>query len=94
MNKLGSRTVTGAKYVYLAVFFVLLAGFFNPIINNTSFDSVIAGTLILAMGLIGGVLIYKASTSDARRGVYLGMGLGLVTISLMLVLQVSRSVFG
>lgn len=92
MNKLSSKAITGAKYVYLIAFFVLLSGFFHPIITGTSFDSVIIGTLILFVGLAGGVLIYKAGTSDKRRGIYLGGGFGLIAISLAYILQLTGRV--
>ena len=89
MNKLGSKAITSAKYVYLVIFFVLLAGFFHPIITGTSFDTVIIGTLILFVGLAGAVLVYKAATSDSRRGIYLGGGFGLIAISLAYILQLT-----
>ena len=89
MNKLGSKAITSAKYVYLVIFFVLLAGFFHPIITGASFDTVITGTLILFVGLAGAVLVYKAATSDSRRGIYLGGGFGLIAISLAYILQLT-----
>ena len=92
MNKLSSKAITGAKYVYLIAFFMLLSGFFHPIITGASFDSVITGTLILFVGLAGGVLVYKAATSDKRRGIYLGGGFGLIAISLAYVLQLTGRV--
>ena len=92
MNKLGSKAITGAKYIYLVIFFVLLAGFFHPIITGTSFDTVITGTLILFVGLAGTVLVYKAATSDSRRGIYLGGGFGLIAISLAYIIQLTGRV--
>ena len=89
MNKLSSKAITGTKYVYLVAFFMLLSGFFHPIITGTSFDTVITGTLILFVGLAGGILIFKAATSDKRRGIYLGGGFGLIAISLAYVLQLT-----
>ena len=92
MNKLSSKAITGAKYVYLVAFFVLLSGFFHPVITGTSFDSVITGTLILFVGLAGAVLVFKAGTSDKRRGIYLGGGFGLIAISLAYILQLTGRV--
>ena len=89
MNKLGSKVITSAKYVYLVIFFVLLAGFFHPVITGANFDTVITGTLILFVGLAGAVLVYKAATSDSRRGIYLGGGFGLIAISLAYILQLT-----
>ena len=89
MSKLGTKALTGFKYVYLAIFFALLSGFFYPLINNLPADSVIIGTLILFVGLAGGVLVYKAATSEKRRMIYLGGGFGLMAISLAYVSQLT-----
>ncbi len=89
MSKLGSKTITGIKYVYLTAFFALLAGFFHPQITGQSFDSVIVGVLVLFVGLAGGVLLYKAATSK-RRGIYLGGGFALIAISLFYIFQLTE----
>ncbi len=89
MNKLSTKAITGAKYVYLVVFFVLLTGFFHPIITGTSFDNVITGTLVLLVGLAGGVLVYKAATSESKRRIFFGGGFGLIAISLYFVFQMT-----
>ena len=67
MNKQSSRLLVGFKYVYLIVFFALLAGFFYPLITDTGFGIVIIGVLVLFVGLAGGVLIYKSASSENRR---------------------------
>ena len=92
MNKLSSKAITSAKYVYLVIFFMLLSGFFHPIITGASFDTVITGTLILFVGLAGAVLVFKAATSDKRRGIYLGGGFGLIAISLAYIMQLTGRV--
>ncbi len=89
MSKLGSKTITGIKYVYLIVFFALLAGFFYPLINERSFDNVITGVLVLFVGLAGGILLYKGATSSTRRGIYLGGGFALIAISLSYIFQLT-----
>lgn len=89
MSKTVSRAITGIKYVYLAIFFALLSGFFHPLITGAPFDSVIVGVLVLFVGLAGGVLVYKAATSDKRRGIYLGGGFGLIAISLAYIFQLT-----
>ena len=89
MSKLNTKVITGAKYIYLIVFFALLAGFFHPIITDTSFDNVITGTLVLFIGLAGGVLVYKATTSESKRGIFFGGGFGLIAISLYFVFQMT-----
>jgi hypothetical protein len=92
LNKLSSKAITGIKYVYLVMFFALLAGFFNPLITGASFDTVILGTLILFVGLAGTVLIFKAATADKRRGIFLGGGFGLIAISLTYIFQLTGRV--
>jgi len=89
MSKLGSKTITGIKYVYLTVFFALLAGFFHPLITGQSFDGTIIGVLVLFVGLAGGILLYKAATSSTRRGIYLGGGFALIAISLSYIFQLT-----
>jgi len=69
------------KYVYLIVFFTFLAGFFHPLITNTSFDGVIIGVLILLIGLAGGILLFKSATYSGKKGLLLGAGLGLMALS-------------
>jgi len=87
MSKITSKALTGAKYIYLIFFFALLSGFFHPLITGTSFDPVIFGVIILFIGLAGTVLVYKAATSENKRGIYLGGGFGLIAISFAYILQ-------
>ena len=89
MNKTSSKLLTGFKYVYLVAFFALLAGLFHPLITDTSFDGVITGVLVLFVGLAGGVLLYKAATSENRRGIFLGGGFTLMAISLFYIFQLT-----
>ncbi len=84
--QLGSKKIlTGARYIYLAVFFALLSGAFYPVITHSSWDNVIIGTLILFVGLAGTVSIYKAGTTEKHRKPYLIIGLALTAIALFLV---------
>jgi len=89
MSKLNTKIIIGVKYIYLIVFFALLAGFFHPIITDTSFDNLITGTLVLFIGLAGGVLVYKATTSESKRGIFFGGGFGLIAISLYFIFQMT-----
>ncbi|MGY5148512.1 MAG: hypothetical protein ACW9W3_00445 [Candidatus Nitrosopumilus sp. bin_68KS] len=89
MNKTSSKVLAGFKYIYLVAFFALLAGFFHPLITNTSFDSVIIGVLILFVGLAGGVLLYKAATSEKKREIFLGGGFTLMAISLYYIIALT-----
>jgi len=87
LSTINSKAIIGAKYVYLILFFALLSGFFQPLIAGATFDNVIFGVIILFVGLAGAVLVYKAATSENRRGIYLGGGFGLIAISFAYILQ-------
>ena len=84
--------LTGFKYVYLIAFFALLSGFFHPLITNTNFDSVVIGVIVLFIGLAGGVLLYKSAISEKRRGIFLGGGFALISISLFYIFQITGRV--
>ncbi len=74
------------RYAYLLVFFALLAGVFYPLITyQKSFDIVIQGIATLFLGLVGAILLFKATTSDKRRGLFIAMGFALIAISLALI---------
>ena len=92
MNKTSSKALIGFKYIYLVVFFALLAGLFHPLITDTSFDGVIFGVLILFVGLGGGVLLYRSATSENRRGIFLAGGFTLIIISLFFIIQLTGRV--
>ena len=77
------------RYVYLLAFFVLLSGIFVPLISyQISFDTAIQGTATLFLGLAGAILLFKAATSDNRRGIFMVAGFVLLAISLLLITQV------
>ena len=81
------------RYAYLLTIFVLLTGVFFPLITpEMPFDYVIQGTVVLFLGLAGGILLFKATTSDNRRGILIAIGFALITISLVLIYQL-REVF-
>jgi len=92
LNKTSSNVLAGFKYIYLVAFFALLAGFFHPLITDTSFDIVIIGVLILFLGLAGGVLLYKAATSENKKEIFLGGGFTLIIISLYYIFQITGRV--
>jgi len=92
LNKTSSKVLTGFKYIYLVVFFALLAGLFYPLITDTSFAGVIIGVLILFVGLAGGVLLYRSATSENRRGIFLVGGFSLIIISLYFIFQLTGRV--
>ena len=76
------------RYVYLLAIFALLSGVFFPLITpEVPFDHVIQGAAILFLGLIGAILLFKAVTSDTRKGIFIVVGFALITISLVLIYQ-------
>ena len=85
MSNISSKTASSFKYVYLIAFFALLSGIFYPLITDTSFENVINGILILFLGLAGGVLLYKTTTSKTKREIFFGVGFILIGISLYLI---------
>ncbi len=87
LSETSSKIRTGFKYVYLVMFFALLAGFFHPLITGNSFDTVVLGVIVLFVGLAGAILVYKSASSEKRRIMYFGGGFGLIAISLALIFQ-------
>jgi hypothetical protein len=80
------------RYAYLITIFALLAGVFFPLITpGISFEYVIQGTAILFLGLAGGILLFKATTSDNRRGIFIGIGFALITICLVLIYHIQET---
>ena len=92
LNKTTSQILVGFKYLYLLAFFVLLSGFFHPLITNTGFESVISGVVVLLIGLAGSILLYKSITSENKREIFLGGGFALIAISLFFIFQITGRV--
>ena len=59
MSNISSKALSSFKYVYLIIFFILLSGFFHPLITGQSFDVVIYGISILFVGLAGCIFIIQ-----------------------------------
>ena len=80
------------RYAYLITIFALLAGVFFPLITpGISFEYVIQGTATLFLGLAGGILLFKATTSDNRRGILIAIGFALIAISLALIYHLQEA---
>ena len=80
------------RYAYLLAIFALLSGVFFPLITpSVPFDLVIQGTATLFLGLVGAILLFKATTSDKRRGIFIAVGFALITITLVLIYQLQAS---
>ena len=80
------------RYVYLLAIFALLTGVFSPLlIPGLPFDHVIQGVATLFLGLAGSILLFKATTSDNRRGILIAIGFALIAISLALIYYLQAS---
>ena len=80
------------RYAYLLAIFALLSGVFFPLITpGIPFDHVIQGVAILFLGLVGGILLFKATTSDNRRGILIAIGFALIAVSLVLIYHTLES---
>ena len=80
------------RYVYLLAIFALLSGVFFPLITpGIPFDHIIQGTTTLFLGLIGGILLFRATTSDNRRGILIAIGFALIAICLVLIYHLQES---
>ena len=83
--------ISGVKYVYLIVCFALLSGIFYPLVVGEGWEESLKGIGILAVGLFGGVLLYKSITSEKRRGVLMCCGFGLIAVSLIIIYELIGS---
>ena len=80
------------RYAYLLAIFALFTGIFFPLITpGMSFEYVIQGTATLFLGLAGGILLFKATTSDNRRGILVAIGFVLIAISMALIYYLQKS---
>ena len=76
------------RYVYLVAIFALVSGVFFPLITtgaDNAYNFVIGGAATLFLGLTGGILIFKAITSNKIRGLLLSIGFIFIAISLALI---------
>ena len=81
--------ISGVKYVYLIVCFALLSGIFYPLVVGEGWELSLKGIGILAVGLFGGILLYKSITSEKRRGVLMCCGFGLIAVSLIIIYELA-----
>ena len=83
--------ISGVKYVYLIVCFALLSGIFYPLVVGEGWEESLKGIGILAVGLFGGILLYKSITTEKRRGVLMCCGFGLIAVSLIIIYELIGS---
>jgi len=83
--------ISGVKYVYLIVCFALLSGIFYPLVMGEGWTDTLKGIGVLAVGLFGGILLYKSIMSEKRRGVLMCCGFGLIAVSLIIIYELIGS---
>ena len=83
--------ISGVKYVYLIVCFALLSGIFYPLVTGERWEESLKGIGILAVGLFGGILLYKSITSEKRRAMLMYCGFGLIAVSLIIIYELIGS---
>ena len=83
--------ISGVKYVYLIVCFALLSGIFYPLVTGERWEESLKGIGILAVGLFGGILLYKSITSEKRRAMLMCCGFGLIAVSLIIIYELIGS---
>ena len=71
------------KYVYLVVFFALVSAIFHPMIKDDDYSKEILGIIVLFMGTIGGILVYKSNYQEQEktRTQYFQIGLMMIIVS-------------
>ena len=80
------------RYAFLLAIFALLSGVFFPVITpGIPFDHVIQGVATLFLGLVGGILLFKATTSDNRRGILIATGFASIAICLVLIYHIQET---
>ena len=80
------------RYVYLLAIFALLSGVFFPLITpGIPYDYAILGTATLFLGLVGAIVLFKATTSDNRRGILVVIGFVLIAICLALIYHLQEA---
>ena len=87
MTNTSSIALSSFKYVYLIIFFTLISGIFYPLISNSTFQDVISGILILFLGLAGGVLLYKSTTSETKKEIFFSAGFALIGVSIFYIFE-------
>lgn len=85
---LGRRTLIGVKGAYLGGFFALLSGVFYPFVSQGPLGEVILGVVVLFLGLLGGIVVYRAVSSKSVAPL-LVLGFSMIASSFGLILYMS-----
>lgn len=86
-DQLKAKLLGSFRYAYLLCFFLLLSGFFAPIITGRGFQDVFTGTIVLFVGLFGGILLYNGATKSNTK--YVIGGFAVMSLSLIGILLLS-----
>ena len=85
------------KYVYLIAFFTFLAGIMAPIVNpietGTTIEDSIKGVGVLFVGLVGGILIFKSTTSVENKTTFVIIGIALMIICAVFIAELANNSF-
>ena len=85
------------KYVYLIILFAFLAGIMAPIVDpletGATFEESFKGIGILFVGLVGGILIFKSTTSVENRTTFVIIGIALMIISAVFIAELANTSF-
>jgi len=65
----------------------LLSGVFSPIITGRGYQDVFFGTMVLFIGLLGGILTYNSARKNNLK--YLVVGVTLMSLSLATIFMIS-----
>jgi hypothetical protein len=79
---------SGTKYIYIIAAAALLSGIFTPFTLDVELETVIAGILILLIGVGGGISIFKGVQAEKTSIILVCVGLSFITISLILIFQI------
>jgi len=81
------KLLNSLRYVYLLCFFLLLSGVFSPLITGRNYELVFVGTMVLFVGLLGGIFLYNAISKNNTKFYLVGMA--TISVSLIAILMMS-----
>ena len=70
-----------------------MAPIVNPIETGTTIEDSIIGVGVLFVGLIGGILIFKSTTSVENRTTFVIIGIALMIISAVFIAELANTSF-
>lgn len=85
LNLTSARIVGSLKYAYVLAFAVVLARVFYPIVTGTDFEHEVAGILVILMGMVGGILVYRHAAGESENRALVAGGFALIGLSIYLI---------